>query len=153
MCLYQSIISIVIISTLHNNDYDEKLADFYNVDADTMSLVAYIAISITLATQICIIIFLVDLIILHIWLYKHDLTTFEYITYLKEKKINPDLQLDFQNIKISHKSKVIKPTKNLQLNNIENEEIKTTNRGTFSAKTTDDDRIVTKEEEGSCNKL
>eukprot|EP00826_Nyctotherus_ovalis_P010576 TRINITY_DN12782_c0_g1_i2.p1 TRINITY_DN12782_c0_g1~~TRINITY_DN12782_c0_g1_i2.p1 ORF type:complete len:318 (-),score=36.27 TRINITY_DN12782_c0_g1_i2:617-1525(-) len=107
-CCYQSCISIVVISTLHVYDYEEKLADFYSCDEDTITTVSYVLVAVVLASQLVFIGFLIELLCLHWWLNKHDLTTFEYILYLREKKNNPELSLRASNIKKSHKSKVIK---------------------------------------------
>lgn len=107
-CCYQSCVSIVVISTLHIYDYEEKLADFYSCDEDTITTVSYVLVAVVLASQLVFIGFIVELLCLHWWLNKHDLTTFEYILYLREKKDNPELSLRASDIKKSHKSKVIK---------------------------------------------
>ena len=129
-CLYQFVIGAILLATFHIYDYDEKLANFYNCDENTIMIVGYVLLSITITTQLLIVVYLIDLLLLHKWLNKVDLTTFEYITFLKEKITNPGLELNAKEIKKAHKSKIIRQINNFHYNQYE--ERKTTIRGKLS---------------------
>jgi len=127
-CFYQTCVSIVVIATFHVSDYDEKLANFYNCGTKGITTTSYVLISLVIASQMTFIGFIIQLLCLHRWLRTHDLTTFEYILYLEEKRNNPELKLAASDIKKSYKSKVIKQVNELppgdSLEQRENEEIK-----------------------------
>jgi hypothetical protein len=59
-----------------------------------------------MALEVAFMVFILQLVFLHQWLIKHNLTSFDYILYLREKAKNPNAKLE--NIKENYKSKVIK---------------------------------------------
>eukprot|EP00826_Nyctotherus_ovalis_P022315 TRINITY_DN17342_c0_g1_i1.p4 TRINITY_DN17342_c0_g1~~TRINITY_DN17342_c0_g1_i1.p4 ORF type:complete len:103 (+),score=28.87 TRINITY_DN17342_c0_g1_i1:725-1033(+) len=80
-----------------------------------MQVAGYVLLSLTLVSQLMLVVFLVDLLLLHKWLREHGLTTFEYVLYLKEKQTHPSLQLKSSDIKQSHQSKVIRKIKDVKV--------------------------------------
>jgi len=122
LCLYQSCISIILIATFHFRNYDKQLSRFYKCEEEPMRITGYVFISLTLVSQLMLLIFLIDLLILHKWLNKENLTTFEYILYLREKEKNPELKLNHLEIKQSHISKVIQRVEAKDLEVVVNKE-------------------------------
>ncbi len=72
-----------------------------------MKIASYVFLSAAAATQFIFVLLDLQLLLLHRWLKKHDLTTYEYILFLRMKEENPNLKLDVENIRKNHKSKVL----------------------------------------------
>ena len=107
-CLLQAIADIILLSTLHVAEYRNVLIDFYNSDEDRVMVFGYVIVSICLAFQTMFIIFIIQLLLLHHWLCKYDLTTYDYVMYLREKELHPDKEIDIMSMKGGHKSKIIR---------------------------------------------
>lgn len=107
ICLYQGAVDVAVIATLHSEERRERLADFYSSTEDTMATVAYVLIASCLLTQVLFALLVVQLLLLHRWLSVHEITTYEYILYLRQKDDNPELKLDVDEIRKRHKSKVL----------------------------------------------
>eukprot|EP01022_Parablepharisma_sp_SALTPOND_P014857 TRINITY_DN2065_c0_g1_i1.p1 TRINITY_DN2065_c0_g1~~TRINITY_DN2065_c0_g1_i1.p1 ORF type:complete len:545 (-),score=27.56 TRINITY_DN2065_c0_g1_i1:3092-4726(-) len=72
-----------------------------------MKIVAYVVLLVCALTQLLFVLLVLQLLMLHRWLRKHDLTTYEYILYLRKKEENPNLKLNVEDIRKSHKSKIL----------------------------------------------
>eukprot|EP00826_Nyctotherus_ovalis_P062745 TRINITY_DN9131_c0_g1_i4.p1 TRINITY_DN9131_c0_g1~~TRINITY_DN9131_c0_g1_i4.p1 ORF type:complete len:431 (+),score=115.97 TRINITY_DN9131_c0_g1_i4:383-1675(+) len=106
--LLQCVANVLVLVTLHFEEHRTLLSDFYNTSKTKMQIAVYAILGICTLLEIAFIIFILQLIFLHQWLIKHDLTTYDYIMYLREKARNPDKKLDILSMKGNHKSKIIK---------------------------------------------
>ena len=107
LCLYQLGIDIAVVAVFHVYSFDTRMADFYSSLPHTMTIFGYVMVSISILSQLLFVILVVELLFLHRWLKSHELTTFEYIIFLREKADNPNLELDANFIRRMHKSKVV----------------------------------------------
>jgi len=99
--------NLIVISTLHSNQKKLHLANFYNSGETLMQIISYILLGVCTIIELCFGLYLVKLLFLHNWLYRHDLTTYDYILYLRKKAIDPKLKLDSVKIRSTHTSKII----------------------------------------------
>lgn len=104
--------NIIVIATLHFEEHRTLLSDFYNTSELSIQVTAYILLGLCTVLEITFTVFVLQLIFLHKWLIKHDLTTYDYIMYLREKARNPDKKIDIMSMKGKHKSKLIQKVKN-----------------------------------------
>jgi len=93
---------------IHEKEYSDALLTFYGSTETKVKIVVYIICPISSLCQIGIAIFTGQLLLLHKWLAANNLTTFDYVRYVREKAINPNSKLDIQDIIKEFKSKVIK---------------------------------------------
>jgi hypothetical protein len=103
--------NIIVIVTIHREEYKSQLKDFYNISTTQAYLLVYISLPICCALEIMLNTFVLQLIFLHYWLTKYDLTTYEYVTYQRDhphEKINPNKIRGKHNSKVVVKSKLIK---------------------------------------------
>lgn len=108
--------NIVVLSTLQSSEAKELLADFYNTTELAIQIPVYILLSVSTIVQLGFAVYFAKLLYLHYWLYKHDLTTYDYILYLRKKQVYPELKLDSMQIRSTHQSKVLsKVTENAEL--------------------------------------
>ena len=105
--LLQSIANIIVISTLHFKEHKDALVGFYNGNELAIQIICYIFCTICTLTQICFTVYVAQLLILHHWLNKNDLTTYEYILYLRRKIIYPNLQLNPVEVRGNYNSSII----------------------------------------------
>lgn len=104
----QCVANVLVVVTLHFEEHRSLLSDFYSTSKTNIQVAVYAILGICTLFEIAFIIFILQLLFLHQWLIKHDLTTYDYIMYLREKARNPDKQLDILSMKGNHKSRVIK---------------------------------------------
>jgi len=102
--LLQLIVNVIIMITISHKQYKTQLQDFYNISSSQAYLLVYTALGICSVLEIAFIIFIVQLIFLHYWLSKHDVTTYEYVSF---KRDHPNQPLDFEKMREGHKSKVV----------------------------------------------
>lgn len=102
--IWHCISNIVALCILNNENYYVKALGFYNENNTTF---CYIIISISTLFLIIIIGLDIQLLLLHQWLAKNELTTYEYVLYLRDKEQNPNLDIDIANYKPKHQSKVV----------------------------------------------
>jgi len=113
ICLYQLSIDLVTIVNISINEEKLKLiADFYNCPQSKIVVMSYIFLIFCTGTHCIFVILVLQLIFLHKWLAQHDITTYEYICFLRKKEENPDLELNFDEIRQKHESKVLQRIKN-----------------------------------------
>ena len=86
------------------NNYKDLIMDFYSFTEISANTLCYTSLLISTGINGTFIILVLQLIFLHKWLCKYDLTTYEYIVYLRE---NSGGKIDFSKIRKNHKSKVI----------------------------------------------
>ncbi len=115
----QSVANIILLCTLHITQYKEKLQDFYNMGEGSTAGFAYTLLVICTVLQLVFIGLIGQLLLFHQWLVKYDLTTYDYVIYLREKEQNPDKEIDILSIRGSHKSKIIKKVEKPELPNFE----------------------------------
>jgi len=104
----QCVANVIVLITLHWEENKVLLSDFYKASQFSIQVAVYVLLSICILLESAFIIFVLQLIFLHQWLIKHDLTTYDYILYLREKANNPNKKLDILQMKGNRKSKVIK---------------------------------------------
>jgi len=110
-CLVQLAVNIITLTMI--NSKGDLLADFYNTGTLKIKAISYILLSLCTVTQIALMIFVVQLWLLHCWLIRHDLTTYDYVIYMRKKRKNPNVNIKIEDIRRHHKSKVIqRHTKN-----------------------------------------
>ena len=102
--IIQFIANLIVICTLHKDEYIDLLIDFYNSTRGKMKLLGYIILSLCSVLEFMFAVFIIQLLFLHQWLVSHNLTTYEYVLYKRE---HPGKKIDFSAIRGSHKSKVI----------------------------------------------
>lgn len=96
-----------VVLVLAKDEYAESFADFYNVGKSKGKVIAGVVIILAVLSQLVIIIMVTQLLLLHVWLYKHNLTTYDYTLYEREKENNPELNIEMEDARKFHKSKVI----------------------------------------------
>eukprot|EP00826_Nyctotherus_ovalis_P007232 TRINITY_DN11794_c0_g1_i2.p1 TRINITY_DN11794_c0_g1~~TRINITY_DN11794_c0_g1_i2.p1 ORF type:complete len:300 (-),score=1.37 TRINITY_DN11794_c0_g1_i2:642-1541(-) len=107
-CLLQLASSSIALATLHTRSH--LLADFYNASELKMEILSYILLTICALTQIALTVFILQLGFLHCWLIKHDLTTYDYVIYIRKKKKYPNTKLRIEGVRKNYKSNVIQET-------------------------------------------
>ena len=111
--LLQLTANIIVIGTIHHEEYKSKLEDFYNISTIQAYLLVYISLPICCVLEIVFALFILQLIFLHYWLMSHDLTTYEYVVYKRE---HPNERIDPSKIRGKHKSKTIVKSKHIKSN-------------------------------------
>ena len=97
----------IIVLTAKDSKYAESASNLYESNSDTMMKIIYIMSSICGVFVLILLILTTNLLMFHDWLYLHNLLTYDYRLYLIIKERKPELKLESQEIKESHKSKVI----------------------------------------------
>lgn len=92
---------------IQSEDYRVIVADFYY---SNNLFFPYILLGISSFFQAVIILYVIQLLLLHQWLSKNDLTTYEYIVYLREKEKHPEKDVTLDDYRASHKSSIIRRT-------------------------------------------
>jgi hypothetical protein len=90
--------------TITHEEYKTPLQSFYNISTSQAYLLVYIVLGICSLLEVIFIAFIAQLILLHYWLSRHDVTTYEYMSF---KRDHPNEPLDFDKIREGHKSNVI----------------------------------------------
>eukprot|EP00826_Nyctotherus_ovalis_P030516 TRINITY_DN2435_c0_g1_i4.p1 TRINITY_DN2435_c0_g1~~TRINITY_DN2435_c0_g1_i4.p1 ORF type:complete len:202 (-),score=23.10 TRINITY_DN2435_c0_g1_i4:921-1526(-) len=106
--LLQLACNVAIMVTINQEDYKSQLMDFYDISSTQVYLLVFITLGICCVLEIMFLLFILQLIFLHYWLSKHDVTTYEYVMYKRE---HPNENIDLSKIRRSHKSKVITKVK------------------------------------------
>ncbi len=109
--LVQAAANVILLSTLHLSRYYDNLARFYSTGNNSIRGACYALLSICIVFEIVFMCFVGQLMIFHHWLAKYDLTTYDYVIYLREKMDNPGKELDFLNMRGKHKSRTVKRIK------------------------------------------
>lgn len=106
LCTLQIALNITLLATLNWNTITRPLSNFYNQDEAGVKRIAYSTVSICTGLQLLFNGFTIQLLFLHRWLVNNNLTTFDYVRYLREKETNPNLQI--ADIVGTYSSKIIK---------------------------------------------
>ncbi len=111
ICAYQGAIDLLLIVTLHMDSRKQRLADFYSADETTVAVLAYVLSGVCLVTQGAVSFMVLQLLLLHRWLWVNGITTYDYVLYVRQKEEDPSRQLDLNEIRGTYKSKVLKRIK------------------------------------------
>ena len=103
---------MIVILTIHKNDYKESVSEFYNIGTVKSQVLTYILCITCTLLELGFAVFSVQLLILHRWLAKNNLTTHDYIRYLREKKANPNSTITIQEIANEFTSRIVRPINN-----------------------------------------
>jgi len=106
--LIQVVANIIVLCTIHMDRYMDPMMTFYNANPSKIKQLSYTLLVICTVFQSVFIALIIQLLLLHYWLMQNDLTTYDYVIYLREKEANPDLDIDIFSIKNNRKSKIIK---------------------------------------------
>jgi len=106
--LFQVVVNGIVLGTIHKENYGKAVAEFYKTSRTTAHIITYTLGAICTCSAIAFGIFTLQLLILHRWLIKHNLTTNDYIRYLREKNTNPNSTLTIQDMVNQYKSNIVK---------------------------------------------
>jgi len=108
LCVYETIIAVISLAFVFTKDeYADRVADFYNINRTKSKALSGAIIILSSLSQLVTLIMALKLLLLHAWLKKHGLTTYDYTLYEREKENNPELNIEMQDARKMHKSKVI----------------------------------------------
>eukprot|EP00826_Nyctotherus_ovalis_P011750 TRINITY_DN13063_c0_g1_i2.p1 TRINITY_DN13063_c0_g1~~TRINITY_DN13063_c0_g1_i2.p1 ORF type:complete len:197 (+),score=38.20 TRINITY_DN13063_c0_g1_i2:556-1146(+) len=105
MSLVQVVGNIALLSTVHKEEYNKELKNFYNIEESKAKVMGYVLLSVCTVIGIVLIGFTAQLLLFHYWLNKNGITTFNYIVY---KRDHPNEAVDVNRIRGVHASKVLK---------------------------------------------
>jgi hypothetical protein len=104
---WQCVANIVVMAVINANSYYSLVGSFYSLGYSSTYVFSYILLTLCTVCQGVFVVLVLQLLLLHHWLAKYDLTTYDYITYLRAKKEDPSLELDLKALSQSHKSKLV----------------------------------------------
>lgn len=105
MSLVQLAANIALLSTMHKEEFNKGLRDFYKIEESNAKAMGYALLSVCTVIVVVMIGFTVELLVLHYWLNKNGITTFDYIVYTRN---HPNEAVDVEKIRNMHASRVLK---------------------------------------------
>lgn len=82
-----------------------NIESFYKISAS--EVFSYTLLSFCTFCEGACLIFVLHLLLLHRWLANNDLTTYDYILFLRQKDENPNSNLDIASVKFNRQSKTV----------------------------------------------
>ncbi len=93
LCSLQFAVNVAVLSVIHWEVTSERVSEFYSLSSGSAKALVYSLVGFCTLAESCFIAFTAQLMLLHWWLYKHNLTTFDYVRYLRAKRENPAFEL------------------------------------------------------------
>ncbi len=108
-CCLQVAANLAILATMHTDDRSGLVEDFYMISPTSARILTYSFVGVSTAAQTAFAAFTFQLVLLHLWLHRHGMTTYDYVRYLRAKAENPrfDLQEITKDFESSTRKRVV----------------------------------------------
>ena len=121
LCIFQCVLSIIaFFFVIAKAKYGDLVADCYNINYGQAKVLAYLICIVTGISQLVITILIIQLLLLHSWLQKYNLTTYDYALYTRERELNPNLKLTIEDVRKYYVSKIILKKESINDTSIKN---------------------------------
>lgn len=107
--LFQLAANGAVLGVVHREKHCGAVAEFYGMEKLPARILTYVLGGVCTVGALGFGVFTLKLLTLHRWLAKNDLTTNDYMRFLREKNLNPQTSITIHDIVDEYKSKIVKP--------------------------------------------